>query len=204
MPRILKKVYYISLIIGLLVQTVSAQVKINSETKERSDLEKIYKIEIDNYQKIQLFKTDYDQYYGFLINKVWKQKRHKRTNDSIIQKIKIPNKEVKELMINLEKNGFESLIDCYKIENCISGLDGTTIRFSFQESDKRNVASYWELNSDYYYKQNKVEVPGEVLKARKIYKIINDKYDLENVFSTFLNRLPKGEYSYGMLIMTKK
>ncbi|WP_108171881.1 hypothetical protein [Christiangramia gaetbulicola] len=200
----MKKVNYISLIIGLLVQTVFSQVNNNLGFSEAPDSEKIYKTEIDNYQKVLLVQTDNNKYSGFVINKVWKQKRHKKTNDSLIQKIKIPNKEVKELMTKLNKNGFESLIDCYEIENCISGLDGTTITFSFQNSDKSNNASYWELNSDYYYKQNKVELPGEVLKARKIYKIINDKYDLENTFSTFLDRLPKGEYSYGMLIMTKK
>ena len=201
----MKKVHYISLIIGLFVQNVCSQVNNNSEFPERSDSEKTYKIEIDNYQEVQLFQTDNNnKYYGFLINKVWKQKRHKRANDSIIQKIKIPNKEVKELMTNFEKDGFENLIDCHKIENCISGLDGTTITFSFHNADKRNIASYWELNSDYYYKQNKLKIPTEVIKARKIYKIINDKYDLQKVFSSFLDLLPKGEYSYGMLIISKK
>ncbi len=200
----MKKVYYISFIIGLLVQTVYSQINNNSELREKSDLDKIYKIETASYQKVELFKSINGKYSGVLINKVWKLKRNKKTNDSIIQKIQIPNEIVKELMNNLEVNGFETLIDCHKIENCISGLDGTTITFSFQNSDKKNKASYWELNSDYYYEQNNVKIPDEVTKARKIYKIINDKYDLQKVFANFLNRLPQGEYSYGMLIMTKK
>src|SRR5690606_12939633 len=103
----------------------------------------------------------------------------------------------------LKKNGFENLIDCSKVENCISGLDGTTTFFKSISSKNTNTASYWELNSDYYYNQNDAGFPKEVQKARKLFSLINNEFDMKEQFKNFLDRLPKGRYSYSMLIMQK-
>ena len=50
-----------------------------------------------------------------------------------------------------------------------------------------NSASYWELESDYYYNQNKVKLPVEILKARNFISIINQEFDLKEQFQNFLN-----------------
>ncbi|TDQ30583.1 hypothetical protein CLV82_1268 [Zeaxanthinibacter enoshimensis] len=107
------------------------------------------------------------------------------------------------LISDLEGNGFENLEDCNKVEDCISGLDGTTTSFTTIKRGETNTASYWELESDYYYNQSKVKLPAEVINARKLISIINKEFDLEEQFQNFLNRLPNGRYSYSMLIMNK-
>jgi hypothetical protein len=134
---------------------------------------------------------------------VWKTNRKEIRKDSIVQKIAIPDFTVKKLISKLESNGFENLKDCNKVQDCISGLDGTTTSFTTIKSGETNTASYWELDSDYYYNQNEVKLPAEVLKARKLASIINKEIDLKEQFENFLNRLPNGRYSYSMLIMKK-
>lgn len=94
------------------------------------------------------------------------------------------------------------IANCNKVQDCISGLDGTTTSFTVIKSGETNTASYWELDSD-YYNQNEVKLPAEVLKARKLASIINKEIDLKEQFENFLNRLPNGRYSFSMLI-TKK
>jgi len=207
LPRILKKLYYILLVIGLGLQPIYSQIEdqtlVLSTSFNPEKHSEIYQLKTDTYQIIELIKGKGGDYKGSLINVVWETNRKGILKNSISQKIKIPEKDVEILMKNLKDNGFEKLIDCSKIKNCISGLDGTTISFSMLSSDKKNNASYWELNSSYYYEQNNIKIPEEVINARRIYDILNSKYDLSEQFSNFINRLPKGSYFYGMQQMIK-
>jgi len=171
----------------------------NNETHK-----KIYRIEVANYQIVELIELKNGEFQGSLNHRVNRTNRKGIAKDSIIQKIKIPNQMVKSIITDLNVGGFEKLKDCNEIENCITGLDGTTILFQTVKNEFRNNAYYWELTSDYYYEQNGVELPSEVLKARKLFAIANEKFDLNEQFQNFLNRLPIGSYSYGMQIMTKK
>ncbi|MDO6494931.1 MULTISPECIES: hypothetical protein [unclassified Cellulophaga] len=173
-------------------------------TKFNSEIHKnIYRIEVDNYQLVELIEFKNGEFKGSLNHKVFKLNRKEKIKDSVFNKITIPSKMVQSLRFNLNIGGFENLKDCNEIENCISGLDGTTILFQTVKKDFENNAYYWELTSDYYYKQNDVELPNEVVKARRLLSKINEQFDLNKQFQNFLNRLPNGRYLYGMIIMKK-
>ena len=165
--------------------------------------DRIYQVQVEDYQNVELIEFKNGVFNGTLTQLVWKTNRKEIRKDSIVQKITIPNSTVKKLISELNSNGFETLKDCNEVENCISGLDGTTTFFKAIKDGEINNASYWELESDYYYNQNKVKLPAEVIKARKLISIINKEFDLKEQFQNFLNRLPNGRYSYSMLIMKK-
>lgn len=203
----MKKALHILILLGIGINFCFSQ----TESEKRFGLtefdpnlhDQIYRIQVEDYQIVELIEFKNDVFKGTLTHLVWKTNRKEIRNDSIVQKIAIPNSTVKKLISELKENGFEKLKDCNEVENCISGLDGTTTSFKAIKSGKMNSASYWELESDYYYKQNKVKLPAEVIKVRKLISIINKEFDLKEQFQNFLNRLPNGRYSYSMLIMKK-
>lgn len=165
--------------------------------------ERIYRVEIEDYQITELIEFKNGEFFGFLIHSVWTSNKKGIRKDNITQKIKIPNEKVRKLISELNENGFENLKDCNEIENCISGFDGTTTTFKAIKEQQITSASYWELESDYYYNQNKVKLPSEVRNARKLISIINNEFDLKEQFHNFLSRLPDGRYTYSMQVLTK-
>jgi hypothetical protein len=203
----LRKAFNILLFLGIGINFCFSQ----TESEKRFGLTKfdsiehnrIYRVQIENYQVIELVDFKNGTFSGTLNNLVWKINRKEIRKDSILQKITIPSSIVKKLISELKDNGFENLKDCNEVENCISGLDGTTTFFNTIKSQKINSAAYWELESDYYYKQDKIDLPTEVIKARKLISLINNEFDLKRQFQNFLDRLPNGRYSYSMLIMKK-
>lgn len=165
--------------------------------------ERIYRVQVEDYQNVEMIEFKNGEFKGTLTYLVWKTNRKEIRKDSIVQKITIPDSTAKKLITELNSNRFEKLKDCDEVENCISGLDGTTTFFKTIKDGEINSASYWELESDYYYNQNKIKLPAEVIKARKLISIINKEFDLNEQFQNFLNRLSNGRYSYSMLIMKK-
>mgnify|MGYP005824906867 FL=1 len=163
--------------------------------------QRIYRIQVEDYQVLELVQFKDDEFKGVLTHLIWKTTRKEIRKDSIVQKISIPKSTVRKLILKLHENNFETLADCDEIAGCIRGLDGSTTFFESINDEKINSASYWELESDYYYNQNKVDIPEEVLKARKLLLLINREFDLKKQFQNFLARLPRGRYSYSMLIM---
>ena len=164
----------------------------------------IYRIEVAEYQKLELIELKNGEFEGSLIHSVWKTNRKEEQKKKITQKIRIPEKMVKKLMVELRNGGYENLKDCGEIKDCIVGLDGTTITFNMLKNGMNKSASYWELESDYYYKTNSVQLPKEVLEARKIFGIINKEIDLKKQFENYTSRLPIGKYMFNGLIMEKK
>jgi hypothetical protein len=164
----------------------------------------IYRVDVAEFQKLELIKLNNGKFEGSLINSVWKTNRKEEQISEISQKIKIPEKMAEKLMTELKNRGYEKLKDCSEIKDCIVGLDGTTIIFNFLQNGINKSASYWELKSDYYYKINSVKVPNEVLDARKMLEIINNEIDLEKQFENFTSRLPIGKYMFNGIIMEKR
>ncbi|WP_147298373.1 hypothetical protein [Winogradskyella pacifica] len=165
--------------------------------------DRIYLVQIEDYQNVELIDFKNGEFSGSLTHSVWTINRKGIRKDSIIQKITIPNSMAEKLISELNNNGFGNLKDCNEVENCISGLDGTTTFFKAIKNGEINTASYWELESDYYYNLDKIKAPAEVIKARKLISIINAEFDLSKQFQDFLNRLPIGRYSFSMQIMKK-
>ncbi|MFD0837251.1 hypothetical protein ACFQ0I_15840, partial [Mariniflexile aquimaris] len=164
----------------------------------------IYRIEVAEYQRLELIELRNGEFEGSLIHSVWKTNRKEEQKKKITQKIRIPEKMVKKLMVELRNRGYENLKDCGEIRDCIVGLDGTTITFNMLKNGINKSASYWELELDYYYKTNSVEIPKEVLEARKILEIINEEIDLKKQFENYTSRLPIGKYMFNGIIMEKK
>jgi len=203
----LRKIVHILIIIGIGINFCFSQ----TESQKRFGLtefdpikhERIYQIEVEDYQITELIEYKNGGFEGTLNHSVWTTNRKGIRKNNITQKIKIPNLTVKKLISELNENGLENLKDCSKVENCISGLDGTTTFFKTIKNGKINSASYWELESDHYYKQKKLKLPAEVIKAKRMISIISQEFDLKEQFQNFLNRLPNGRYSYSMQIMKK-
>jgi hypothetical protein len=203
----LGKTIYILIFLGIGINFSYSQ----TESEKRFGLtefdsikhKRIYQIEVEDYQITELIEYKNGEFKGTLNHSVWTTNRKGIRKNNITQKIKIPNIKVEKLIFELNKNGLENLKNCYEVENCISGLDGTTTFFKTIQKGIINSASYWELETDYYYNQNKVKLPAEVIKARKMISIINKEFNLKEQFQFFLNRLPNGKYSYSMLIMKK-
>lgn len=177
----------------------------NNLTKFDSVLHKeIYRIDVAEFQKLELIKLNNGKFEGSLTHSVWKTNRKEEQKSEISQKIKIPEKMVEKLMTELKNSGYEKLKDCSEIKDCIEGLDGTTIIFNLLQIGINQSASYWELKSDYYYKKKSIEIPNEVTHARKTLEIINNEIDLEKQFQNFTSKLPIGKYMFNGIIMEIK
>ena len=158
---------------------------------------KIYIIQFGDCQILELIKDTNNKITGTLINAVWKLKKKEERGEIVTQKTILSNDTATNLFTDLEKNNFDKIPDC----NC-DGLDGTTTTFITQTQDFINQAYYWELESDYYKKDEVQSV--KVTDARKLTASIAKYVDVEVSFKTFVSTLPKGKYTYGMIIMEKK
>ena len=163
--------------------------------------EKIYRIQVADYQILELIKFKNETTKGTLTHFVWSVNKKEIRKDSIIQKITVPDLISGELLRELKNGNIELIKDCDEIENCIRGLDGTTTIFDIITETGLKSASYWELESDYYYNQNKTEIPKEVIQARQLTAIVNHHFDMTEQFQNFLDRLPRGRYAYSSIIM---
>jgi len=201
----LKKKLYILTILVLTTAFSTAQTDWKAELKltqyDSVLYKRIYRIQVDDYQIVELSELRDGEYNGSLTNSVWKAKGKEYRTKLILQKIKIPNLTVEKLMNDLKNNDFENIPDCQNVKNCIQGLDGTTISFSVLKNGTERNYSYWEPESDYYYKDN---IIPEVIKVREILKSIKSEFDLWGNFTKFRDSLPKGKYTYGMIVMEKK
>ena len=203
--HILKKNYFI-LFLSLIGILTFGQTNYEHNLTEFDSLlhKEIYRVDVAEFQKLELIKFNNGKFEGSLTHSVWKTNKKEEQKSKIFQKIKIPEKMVEKLMTELKNSGYEKLKNCSEIKDCIVGLDGTTIIFNFLENGINQSASYWELKSDYYYKTNSIEIPNEVKDARKILEIINNEIDLEKQFQNFTNRLPIGKYMFNGVIMEKR
>ena len=205
LPHILKKKLYILTILVLTSIFSSAQTdwKMKLKLTEYDSIlhKRIYRIQVSDYQILELTEFKNDHFNGSLINTVWKVKGKNYQAKLITQKIEILNLTVEKLIADLQKNDFENIPDCKDVKDCIQGLDGTTISFCVLKNGTERNYSYWEPESDYYYKDN---IIPEIIKVRKIIKSINSEINLWGNFTTFRDVLPKGKYTYGMIVMEKK
>lgn len=162
---------------------------------------RIYRIQIEDYQCLELLEFENGEFDGLLTNMILKVERNKTRSRLLIQQIKIPSFTVKKLMTILKEKDFENIPDCKDIANCIKGFDGTTISFYTIKPNFKREYSYWEPESDHYYKDNRVP---EIVKVREILNAVNLEFDLWQTFKDFRDRLPTGKYTYGTIVMEVK
>ena len=163
---------------------------------------RIYEIGVEDYQIVQLIELKSGKFKGTLTHSVWTTNRKEERIKIIVQKINIPESTAKILMTNLSKNDFENIPDCNEKEGCLIGLDGTTTFFNVNTNKIERTLSYWELESDYYYKEP--NIPNSVRQSRKILDLINEQFDLKEQFENFTSGLPFGKYIYSSMIMERK
>jgi hypothetical protein len=156
---------------------------------------KLYRIWTD-YQVVEFIELNDSTYYGNLTNFVTKNNKNK---EIIYQKIKISSKILKKLIKLLETENIETLKDCNEIEGYPKGFDGKNYTFEIGNKLGRRVYSYWEPENLYY--QNP-EMP-EIISVRNILNHINAEFNMLKYFLDFRDRLPRGNYSYGMIHMSK-
>lgn len=156
--------------------------------------DKFYRIWISDYQVVELIKFNDSIYEGNLINSVTRV--FKKTKDEkVIQVIKIPEKMVNKLILELYNNNIEVLRDSYEFGNYPKGFDGKSYTFEIGINDKKVIYSYWEPES---FKDLKID---DLKSVQQILKSINNEFNLWNYFIKFRDRLPKGYYRYGGINM---
>ncbi len=163
---------------------------------------RIYEIGVDDYQLVQLIEFKNGDFRGTLNHSVWKSNRDEEKVEQIVEKVNISESIAKTLMTNLINNNFENIPICDEENGCIDGLDGTTTYFNVKTSEIEKKQSYWELESDYYYKEP--NIPNSIRQSRKILDVINEQFDLEKQFENYLSRLPLGTYIYSSMIIGMK
>ncbi len=174
--------------------------RIGIELKHYDSLnfKKAYRIWTD-YQVVELIKLTDSTYSGSLTNFVT-QRKSKKKNEIVFQKIKIQDKTVEKLIKTLQSQNIETLKDSDEIEGYPKGFDGKTYIFEIGNEKNRRVYSYWEPENEQY--QNP-EMP-EIKNVRSILTSINSEFNLWDYFVKFRDRLPNGKYSYGMINMVRK
>lgn len=163
--------------------------------------EKIYIIEIDDYQIIKIIKLKDSSYVGSLINVIWKSNGNGDRIKLISKKVEIPSLEVKKIMEELELNGFETIPDGETVKGYIVGTGGVTISLTVKKNNTIHKSSYWEPQSNLYYRNTQIP---EILKVRLILKIINAAINYEQQYNKFAKALPDGQYVYGSMSFDKR
>lgn len=158
---------------------------------------KAYRIWTD-YQVVELIEVNDSVYSGSLTNFVT-QKKSKNKKQIVFQRIKVPDGIVKKLIETLYSQNIEILKDCSEIEKYPKGVDGKTYVFEIGKEKTRRVYSYWEPENESYQDP---EMP-EIKNVRNIIASINSEFNLWDYFVKFRDRLPSGNYSYGMINMYK-
>jgi len=156
---------------------------------------RIYEIGVEEYQMVQLVEFQSGEFEGTLTNSVWTTNRKKDIIKRIIQTIKIPESIVTLLMKELKLNDFENIPDS---DNYMQ-LDGRTTFFTVKTDKVDRTYSYWELESDYYYRER--PIPIGVRKSRKILDLINARFDLKKQYENFISRLPFEKNTYSSIIL---
>ncbi len=175
----------------------SDRIEIGLKHFDSLNFEKAYRIWTD-YQVVELIKINDSTYNGTLTNFVTHRKSKKK-NEIVYQRIKIPNKTVEKLIKSIRSENIETLKDCSKIENYPKGSDGKTYIFEIGNGKTRRVYSYWEPENERYQNPEMSEIKN----VRNILNAINSEFNLWKYFADFRNRLPKGNYTYGMIYMSK-
>lgn len=157
---------------------------------------KVYSIWTD-YQVLSLEQRLDASYEGSLTNFVTRISSGKQ-RDTLYQRIRIPDTLVAKLMQELEYENIEVLRDCAEVTHYVQGLDGKTYVFEINNASGRRVYAYWEPESGY----QRADIP-EVKHVRNILTAINTEFSLQDSFLKFRDRLPRGNYSYGMIFMSK-
>jgi len=167
---------------------------------DSAEYQKAYRIWRD-YQVVELLQYDDSTFDGQIVNFVTKHSGSKRKpkSEMLVHKVKIPAQTVSLLMDTLQENNIETLPDSEEIENYPQGHDGTTYIFEVGKNEAYRLYSYWEPENDRYQDGS---LP-EIISVRRILKSLNNEFSLNKLFVGFLDRLPKGEYSYGGIYMIK-
>ena len=167
-----------------------------------------YKISVMEFpQTIELYKKSNGQYYGHIETKLskgmsrrgWAYKTWRKIwniKDQIIRDIRpIDSLTVKKLMIELKENGIDCLTFCKEDEDSYNKgfLDSGYTSFTIEIDGVEKNFSFEEI---YPIKGLNLEKGKLRLKVQKLMTVLYNYLDLENEFSTYINRLPRGNYTW--------
>lgn len=159
--------------------------------------EKIYRIWFDDYQVIELVKTEDSLVNGTLINYVTKVVRNGKKNKIISQKLEIPEYTAKKLFEKFKNENIETLPDSRDIDGYVFGCDGNSVTFEIKTSNVNRSYFYWEPENNNYQDSTNINV----IAVRQILCAVKREMNRYILFKNFTASLGVGEYHYGMIVL---
>lgn len=162
---------------------------------------KSYRVWYNSLQVVELLQLNDSSFDGHIINYVTKNSgtKKKPKKETLIHKTRIPSLTVKKLIDTLQSASIETLPDSDEIKDYPQGFDGRNYVFEIRTKGNYRIYSYWEPENEQYQNGSL----AEIISVRKIIKTLQTELGLSKIFSGFINRLPKGSYTYGMTNMVR-
>ncbi|MBB6613016.1 hypothetical protein H7F15_18390 [Pontibacter sp. Tf4] len=162
---------------------------------------KTYRIWYNSMQVVELVQLNDSTFDGHIVNYVTKNSgtRKKPKEETLIHKTKIPPLTVRNLIDTLHSANIETLPDSDKIKDYPQGFDGRNYVFEIGTQGNYRIYSYWEPENEQYQNGSLMEI----INVRKILRTLQTELGLAKLFSGFIDRLPKGSYTYGITNMVK-
>ncbi|MER2999583.1 hypothetical protein [Pontibacter populi] len=162
---------------------------------------KTYRIWYNSMQVVELIHLNDSIFDGHILNYVTKNSgtRKKPMKETLIHRIKIPPLTVRKLIDSLHNANIETLPDSDEIEGYPQGFDGRNYVFEIGTQGSYRIYSYWEPENEQYQNGSL----AEIINVRKILRTLQTELSLSKLFSGFINRLPKGSYTYGITNLVK-
>ena len=164
--------------------------------------ERIYRIGFSSIHTVELIESKNGEYIGHLINVLTRYKR-KKTKD-YVQRIRIPESTVLQLMKDLQKLEIETLEECKNVlstdYDCVSTLDGDETRF---EVFTQNIIREYSFEGLYPGAKESDSFPKKQRIGQRMLNLINTKFDLKKTLHQYMKHLPSGTYGYYGVNMIK-
>jgi hypothetical protein len=169
---------------------------------QKLENEKVYRIWFDDFQVIELVKTENSVVKGTLVNYVTKIVRNCKKNKIISQsqKLEIPENMAKTLFEKFKNENIETLPDSRDIDGYVFGCDGNSVTFEEKTPNVNRTYFYWEPENNNYQDSTNINV----IAVRQFLNAVNGEMNRSRLFRNFTANLEVGEYHYGMIALKVK
>jgi len=169
-------------------------------SSQKLENEEVYRIWFDDFQVIELVKTENSLVSGTLVNYVTKVARNGKKNKIISQKLDIPESTAKSLFEKFKNENIETLPDSKDIDGYVFGCDGNSVTFEIKTPNVNRTYFYWEPENNNYQDSTNINV----IAVRQILNAVNGEMNRSRLFRNFTASLGVGEYHYGMIVFKIK
>ncbi|MGJ5640793.1 hypothetical protein [Formosa sp. S-31] len=184
MTRIVTLIFSLILVCPYLSAQDSWRTQLKLVEFDSSIHERLYEVDIEDYQVLQLIELKNGDFKGVLTNAISSSKDQDGHLKRDVQNISITQTTVEKLMKLLKQNDFETIPDDCSYNQT---LDGSMTTFVVNTNSLQRSYSYWELESDYYHREPNIS--PELRKVRKIMDAINAEFNLKQQLKTLVKIL---------------